>query len=693
MQEAKEKMTGKEIWKRYGGWCMVIVLALLVEIFIFNFRTFQSLFYDEIVLTDEMVKTEGLVSYGSGHYAFEGEKNGTLYFEEIPDTIHNMLIDISVPTSIELPYLENGVCYVTVYIGDEASEYVYDVSTEAIVDGVDASKYLWFNSMGAVHDMEIDLSVASGFSVQINEIVVNAKCPLLFSVPRFLIVATFFLLIYALRNESLIWKVDCMEWTRGKKWSVAFYVILVFVLGWFFISQNASIDYKRDFTPYQELAHALAEGQTCLLQEPPKELVSLENPYDYYARKFEVEDFKWDFAYYEGKYYVYFGVVPCIMFHLPFYMSTGLDLPDEIPTLFGAVLFALGVFLLLRQIVLLYFPKTPFPMLWLAAAVIGMGCQIPYFLVQPEAYNLPILFGMVFSVFGLYGWFLYLRFYEKEGGKKYVFLALGSFMMALVFGCRPQMGLFSFLAFPLFLPILKGNAIDTKKKMCAAFTAVIPYVIVAIPLMTYNYVRFGSVFDFGAMYNLTIFDMTQANYTIEKVFYGLFEYLFRLPSVDISYPFVDWMEASHHLWQHMVFYSEPTLGGLFSGNIILFSVFLIYYLKKDLKNRKVLGFCGGLLLISMMILIFDAEIVGAVYRYLADFSFAVFLACFIVLFMLYEKVKGNDTEVCYKQLFVVFCLLSLVFNLLVFVSTGLKFPLNEGNTLLYYQLKNALMFW
>lgn len=46
----------------------------------------------------------------------------------------------------------------------------------------------------------------------------------------------------------------------------------------------------------------------------PPELLALENPYDAGARDAaQINDIHWDHAFYNGRYYVYFGLVPCLL--------------------------------------------------------------------------------------------------------------------------------------------------------------------------------------------------------------------------------------------------------------------------------------------------------------------------------------------------------------------------------------------
>ena len=74
------------------------------------------------------------------------------------------------------------------------------------------------------------------------------------------------------------------------------------------------------------------------------------NPYDTAARQQAAPDALWDVAYYQGRYYVYFGVIPCLLFQLPFEALTGVrDLPPSLPMILLSWLFLLAAPLLVKQ--------------------------------------------------------------------------------------------------------------------------------------------------------------------------------------------------------------------------------------------------------------------------------------------------------------------------------------------------------
>ena len=68
---------------------------------------------------------------------------------------------------------------------------------------------------------------------------------------------------------------------------------------------------------------AIMNKQIHLLEEPSTELKQLENPYDNTLREQLNINYLFDTAYYNGKYYNYFGIAPILTSILPFRIITG----------------------------------------------------------------------------------------------------------------------------------------------------------------------------------------------------------------------------------------------------------------------------------------------------------------------------------------------------------------------------------
>ena len=187
------------------------------------------------------------------------------------------------------------------------------------------------------------------------------------------------------------------------------------------------------------------------------------------------EPYLFDVAYYNGHYYVYFGVVPVILFYLPFYLLTGANFPTAIGVLIAVVAFVLGCSALLDRFARYHFKRVSLGLYLLLQIPLVMCCGVLYLLKFPTFYSLPIALGLAFSVWGLYFW---MKGRASAGPEKW-YLA-GSLCMALVAGCRPQLLVLSLVAFPLF-----WRAYITKRRLLTPRGArefaclIAPYLVVA----------------------------------------------------------------------------------------------------------------------------------------------------------------------------------------------------------------------
>ncbi|MDE6530767.1 MAG: hypothetical protein K2K96_08325, partial [Lachnospiraceae bacterium] len=361
---------------------------------------------------------------------------------------------------------------------------------------------LWIQTMGEVQRLDIMVYLPSGHLFKVNGITLNAPKPLDFSLIRFLAVWLVFLLCYGLRRQSGWWKEDCKQIDFGKKVVLGVVFLVFYGISIFLMISNPTV-MNDAYNPYHELAWALDAGQVSLLDQPPQELVDMENPYDYYARSIAGMEYKFDFAYYDGAYYVYHGILPCLLFYLPVYHLTGLNMPNSIPVFFCCLLFGIGFVCLMRQVIIRYFPKTPFAVFVLITLTGLFGCQLPFFITQPHSYHLTVICAVMVVVWGIYFWLSSLKTGERSASL--VRLSLGSFCMALVAAVRPTLLIYSLLALPLFGRewFTRRDGCEKKERIRMMTVFAIPYVIVAIPVMYYNYNRFGSVFEYGFHYILT----------------------------------------------------------------------------------------------------------------------------------------------------------------------------------------------
>ena len=135
---------------------------------------------------------------------------------------------------------------------------------------------------------------------------------------------------------------------------------------------------------------------------------------------------------------------------------------------------------------------------------VGMGSMLVFLTARPFFYEVAGASGLFFVALGL--WLIMGSTASPFNVKKFS-LTLGCLCMALAVGCRPTYFLISFLVPILLFDEIKRlwvNRRHTPQELLRIIGCVcIPYIIVASGLMYYNYIRFDSVFEFGANYMLT----------------------------------------------------------------------------------------------------------------------------------------------------------------------------------------------
>ncbi len=411
-----------------------------------------------------------------------------------------------------------------------------------------------------------------------------------------------------------------------------------------------------DNEQYARLGDAIIHGHFWLDLPVPDELLNLSNPYDFAARSSigsESCPIFWDHAFYNGRYYCYFGVVPALLFFIPYQFVTGrwLSTPNGVLMIGAAAILSLAF--LSRNLIKLPFcvgsAKKKHDLSLEEAVVFSIlvgGSNVFESVFASRVYAIPVLSSVCVTALGLSFWFrAKLRLQNDE--KSHLSLFIGSILMMLNLGCRPQFMVACFIAFPLFWQeIVKTRRLFSRKGMGETLCAVAPIPIVAAPLLAYNYIRFGSIIDFGAYYNLTGFDMTSylmSSKTFSNVLYSM---TIQPPSFSSGFPFIQKAELDLSSgWAP----ADPTFGGYFIlVPISLLTLALPFLLRRNTANS--LWAVGGIsFLLGIVVLLIDCKSVGASTRYFGDFGLLIML-CVAVNYLGIEEMLLEINNI--QQLFV-----------------------------------------
>lgn len=517
-----------------------------------------------------------------------------------------------------------------------------NTTTSALME---QTKYKSLRQMGNLQALRIRLAnVNDGDVVHIDQIVLNCKRPLFFSPVRVLVFFILFLMFYHLRKGSPLYEIyydDRVKWQRRTSFTVLIVLLLVLFHITGFLTQGSKMWYKN---PYDLLAHSMAHGQVNLdLDQPADEsLLAVADPYVPSNRVGAA--YSWDCAFYEGKYYVYYGVVPEILFYLPHYLLTGKDFGITTVGRLEMELFIIGIFLGFLELGNRYNGRIPYvTWLLLFLATVG-GLQAFLLAKQMLFYHIPVIMGCALLVWGLYFWISSSR----NGGKDYSIprITAGSICMAMTVGCRPQMIFGSLLAFPVFFRYFTENEKkDRTLKKTGAYLCAggLPFVIILGLLFYYNAIRFGSPFEFGAQYNLTSIDVTRVEANMGKLVPGLFWYLLVPPAVTTVFPFIQNVSFTSSYTGD--FFALLSNGGFMICNPLTFFVIGGLTNRDLFKNRYQKGLFYTCLAVTVLILWTNIMMGGFMMRYFCDFSPFVHLACLIVICQMLEtfdaRGRGN----------------------------------------------------
>lgn len=665
-----------------------LLISILMELFLFNYRYWQS-FSNEPVKPTEVYYGSGLERQEDGSYKVISEEDRAFEFIVDEQNVDTVFINVDI---VNGEY--NKDIPITVYIAmldDSHAEY-YAPQDQQICLNQETSKYFNLHLYGNCHKLKITpvLGVGREFSFDYQ---LNTRIPMFFSVGRLLTIFAVFLFAYLFRPSSLIYKMKYLANKEFERWLIiGFCVIHVILLGMLIkVNPFFRTEQTDNNKEYQWLAESMKEGDFYLQTPPPQALIDMKNPYDFGERMRvmkETEQYSlWDYAYYEGKYYVYFGVVPCALFYLPFYSLTGTHIHNYVVIYIALVMMLAAILGILSQIIRKWFPKTSVGAWFLLAELTILSSSMITMCKRPDIYTVPISLGWAFALMGL--WCFMMA--DKEGILKIRMIALGSLFFALIAGCRPQLFIIVIPAlFILRKYVFSFSYLRSKQGVKSILAFAIPMAVVAALLMYYNYARFHNPFDFGANYNLTFNDMRNRGFEIERIPTGIFLYLFAPPRFEAVFPYVS----------RTIFYplyigetiAESVYGGAFTTNLFFLIPFLPLLLWRKHKKKPIIVLTILFLLCALCTVIVDTEMSGLLFRYFNDFSFYLAIAAILGWLLIYNQVKTKDAKKLLRLFLLVSFFTVFVYQfMLLFVDTGEA--LVDQRPDLFQAVKYQVMFW
>ena len=654
----------------------VWVVLMIVEGTLFNLSYFITKDYKEINITNFEI-AEGIRINNDNSLTVIDTSHRYIDIKNINEHIDNIYIKLSNANE------KDTKMNIAFGFTDAANSKFKSTPSREVLLKDNRGETIKLNLVGKTKKFRIYFNGAENFNFYIDKISFNRSIEYNFSTIRIMVIFLFISLLYALKN-SQIFKYNLQD-KRCKRHIITALIIQIvfftcmFPMNGYFIAENFE-EAAPQRNQYKLLAESFSKGKVELDVEPSQILKDLKNPYDTKQRKDAFADteetYLWDVAFYNNKYYVYFGVAPVIVYYLPFYLITGTHIKTCICDYITGILLVIGIFILIKKIASIWFKNTSLGTYLFLTLMMVNGCGLMQVFGRPDHYFLPIVMGVTFAVYGLISW---LKAYETD---KYRYYFLGSLCMASIAACRPQLLLAAFLSIPLFKDKLK-EGIFSKKNIKRYIAFLTPFIMVAIPMMIYNYVRFSSPFDFGANYNLTTNDMTKRGWVIRRIPLGLFYYLFNPINFSLKFPFV-YRTGLQTNYMGTTIYENMGAGFLITNAITLFA-FTLFNKSKKFKDKKP-WIVGSLCTIfAVVIMIVDTQMAGILPRYFLDFGFFLYIAAIISVF---ASNKEINSESKYLKILKILFVFLLIYNVLFQLSDGLMVKYDY-----YYYVRSLFELW
>ena len=476
----------------------------------------------------------------------------------------------------------------------------------------------------------------------------NIANPFAFSLGRFSLlagVACAVLLILRLR----LWSVQYSPGRPAHQAAVAAAILAALVPGMILAAQDTNpIPYPlegpvSDYSAHIQQFDAFQKGQICLDLPVDPRLATMENPYDTSARNALGVSYHWDRAFFGGRYYSYFGVVPVLLAYYPFYWITGSLPANGMICGFFALLAAVFLCGLVLELVRLFGRRVNLLLLLIglpaAVAASTLYGQQGY----ADMYFIPVTAGTCFLMLAL---FLSLRACRcPRGAPRLALLAGAGAAFALTLGCRPTMALFGAAVLPLFLRILRDKETPHRHKAACAAAFALPALIGAAALLWYNRLRFGSFLDFGVAYQLTVSDPSANTLRLSNLFPSLYHYGFQPFDFSVHFPFLLPSFRSLNLYGRYV-YLGASVGALSfpavaAGLTLLPMALSRRTLPGGPPSRYTRGSAWLLAATAALVAFVDFSMAGVNIRYMADILPPLAALCVPALLLVHRRASRS----------------------------------------------------
>jgi hypothetical protein len=403
---------------------------------------------------------------------------------------------------------------------------------------------------------------------------------------------------------------------------------------------------------YNDMGEAFAAGQLSLKREPVPELLALENPYDPRLNA----DFRYhDASLYRGKYYLYWGPFPGVI-HAAWLIATGSTINHGMMQFVAMALVCVIVWTLLYQIRQDYFPRISNALLIALMLQFALSPTMLFLVSRPTHYHEAPIVGTWMLAGSWLCFFHFLRVSARNETSRF-YLILSGVLLGFAVASRITLAMYGVATAAVLCLDLFKLSFPTRRALTSAFVNLVafgaPVAIVGVVLLLYNYLRFGSVFEFGMAYALhgssAVYDAIRrpdgtngSFFAWSRVGVELLVYLLLTPTVTMRAPYlIDGVVITRDITNRIdlgTLNFEPPIIGLFLiAPVTLFLCALPFKAFRSVDDptwpARALAIASGVGAVCTLLLV--SAVPGMTMRYMADFvpgfALAGSIACMLVV--------------------------------------------------------------
>jgi hypothetical protein len=478
------------------------------------------------------------------------------------------------------------------------------------------------------------------------------------------------------------------------------YLWLVSIGTWTQLSKTSTYYYRMQ-------ADGFLAGTPALLIEPDPRLAQLENPYP--AENRQDIPVLMDAAYFKGKYYLYYGPAPAFAL-AGFMLLFKRQISEGYFTFISAWLIFTFSALLITRIWRNHFPTIPLWLVTLSLIITGTMYPVMWGVNSARIYEAAILTCSAFIIAGLFFSFDAL---DGKGSKRLSLIIAGVFWGFAVASRLISITVIAVLCSAIVIRLLwSGKRIKLSRSTIIDLFALLTPVGLTLGLLGwYNYLRFDNPLETGFKYSLIGIKGVSSFYNEGKFFNlhyflpNLANYLFNLPEIFQSFPFVKNSQASGEIYKILMhtdagYYRESITGLLFSMPFMIFSGVFVWFAIAQFRNKDR---TGNSALIASDIdrpidLVFSVAAIGIA----GSLGFIVILTYYVVTTRFLLDFIGLLNIVAVSGMWILFIklgnaliprrILSVLILLIAIYSTGISFLLAITGELNRFQIHNPGLY-